>query len=111
MCFDNRSGIHRRKFSEICLGTETREDLFSQEKCIVLPGTNKFAQLSIAVDFPNVGGHLDTWNIEILGPVVLKVLAKARLKGEMIDNFLLSGFEEQDMMRLALMLIFWFLGD
>ncbi|KAK4763055.1 hypothetical protein SAY86_008823 [Trapa natans] len=34
-------------------------------------GTNRIALLSVAVGLPNVGGHFETWNTGILGPVAL----------------------------------------
>ncbi|KAK3224226.1 hypothetical protein Dsin_011251 [Dipteronia sinensis] len=34
-------------------------------------GTNRIALLSVAVGLPNVGGHYETWNTGILGPVAL----------------------------------------
>ncbi|CAL5197466.1 unnamed protein product [Lathyrus oleraceus] len=34
-------------------------------------GTNTIALLSVAVGLPSVGGHFETWNTGILGPVVM----------------------------------------
>lgn len=43
------------------------------------PGANKIALLSIAVGLPNVGGHFESWNTGILGPVVLHGLDQGKL--------------------------------
>ncbi|KAH9618071.1 hypothetical protein KSS87_018105 [Heliosperma pusillum] len=50
-----------------------------RKKVNLQPGTNKLALLSIAVGLPNVGGHFETWNTGILGPVVLEGLDKGKL--------------------------------
>ncbi|XP_074308121.1 beta-galactosidase 3-like [Silene latifolia] len=50
-----------------------------RKKVNLQPGTNKFALLSIAVGLPNVGGHFETWDTGILGPVVLEGLDKGKL--------------------------------
>ncbi|AES95050.1 putative beta-galactosidase [Medicago truncatula] len=42
-------------------------------------GTNTIALLSVAVGLPNVGGHFETWNTGILGPVVIHGLDKGKL--------------------------------
>ncbi|MBA0677639.1 hypothetical protein Goari_019036 [Gossypium aridum] len=41
-------------------------------------GTNKIALLSVAVGLPNVGGHFETWNTGILGPVALHGLDQGK---------------------------------
>ncbi|KAG5089440.1 hypothetical protein JHK86_002052 [Glycine max] len=42
-------------------------------------GTNRIALLSVAVGLPNVGGHFETWNTGILGPVVLRGFDQGKL--------------------------------
>ena len=42
-------------------------------------GTNRIALLSVAVGLPNVGGHFETWNTGILGPVALHGLDQGKL--------------------------------
>nr|KYP66909.1 Beta-galactosidase 3 [Cajanus cajan] len=42
-------------------------------------GTNKIALLSVAVGLQNVGGHFETWNTGILGPVALRGLDQGKL--------------------------------
>ncbi|KAI4325453.1 hypothetical protein MLD38_030853 [Melastoma candidum] len=51
----------------------TREDrkFTYQGKVNLQAGTNRIALLSVAVGLPNVGGHFETWNTGILGPVAL----------------------------------------
>ncbi|XP_023003076.1 beta-galactosidase 3 [Cucurbita maxima] len=42
-------------------------------------GQNTIALLSVAVGLPNVGGHYETWNTGILGPVALHGLDQGKL--------------------------------
>ncbi|XP_019444794.1 PREDICTED: beta-galactosidase 3-like isoform X1 [Lupinus angustifolius] len=42
-------------------------------------GTNRIALLSVAVGLPNVGGHFETWNTGILGPIELHGLDQGKL--------------------------------
>uniref|UniRef100_A0A0A0KMB2 beta-galactosidase n=1 Tax=Cucumis sativus TaxID=3659 RepID=A0A0A0KMB2_CUCSA len=42
-------------------------------------GRNTIALLSVAVGLPNVGGHFETWNTGILGPVALHGLDQGKL--------------------------------
>ncbi|KAG7969843.1 hypothetical protein I3843_07G053100 [Carya illinoinensis] len=41
-------------------------------------GTNRIALLSVAVGLPNVGGHFETWDTGILGPVALHGLDQGK---------------------------------
>ncbi|XP_061345601.1 beta-galactosidase 3-like [Gastrolobium bilobum] len=41
-------------------------------------GTNRIALLSVAVGLPNIGGHFETWNTGILGPIVLHGLDQGK---------------------------------
>ncbi|RDX76506.1 Beta-galactosidase 3 [Mucuna pruriens] len=78
-------------------------------------GTNRIALLSVAVGLPNVGGHFETWNTGILGPVVLHGLDQGRwdlswqkwtyqvgLKGEAMNLASPNGISSVDWMQSAL---------
>ncbi|XP_004146490.1 beta-galactosidase 3 [Cucumis sativus] len=78
-------------------------------------GTNKIGLLSVAVGLPNVGGHFETWNTGILGPVVLyglrqgkwdlssqKWTYKVGLKGEAMNLISPSGFSPVEWMQASL---------
>ncbi|XP_078432092.1 beta-galactosidase-like [Wolffia australiana] len=67
-------------------------------------GSNKISILSVAVGLPNGGEHFETWNVGVLGPVVLNGLAQGKrdlswqkwtysigLKGEHLGLHSLSG--------------------
>ncbi|GMH06508.1 hypothetical protein Nepgr_008348 [Nepenthes gracilis] len=55
----------------------TRRFTFA-EKVNLHAGTNEIALLSIEVGLPNVGGHFETWNTGILGPVLLHGLNQGK---------------------------------
>ncbi|XP_057529254.1 beta-galactosidase 3-like [Amaranthus tricolor] len=59
-------------------GRKSRRFTFSQ-KVNLQQGTNKIALLSISVGLQNVGGHFESWNTGILGPVVLHGLDQGKL--------------------------------
>ncbi|GAB4848513.1 Beta-galactosidase 3 [Ancistrocladus abbreviatus] len=59
-------------------GTRENRRFTFTEKVNLHAGTNKIALLSIAVGLPNVGGHFETWNTGILGPVVLHGLDQGK---------------------------------
>ncbi|KAG9146064.1 hypothetical protein Leryth_016612 [Lithospermum erythrorhizon] len=78
----------------------TREDrrITYKEKVHLQAGNNRISLLSVAVGLQNVGGHFESWNTGIVGPVVLygldqgkRDLSRAKwtyqvgLKGESID--------------------------
>ncbi|PPD99769.1 hypothetical protein GOBAR_DD03175 [Gossypium barbadense] len=78
-------------------------------------GTNKIALLSVAVGLPNVGGHYETWNTGILGPVALHGLDQGKwdlsrqkwtyqvgLKGEAMDLVSPNGFSSVEWMAASL---------
>ncbi|CAN1344382.1 Beta-galactosidase 3 [Linum perenne] len=59
----------------------TREDrkFTYRGKVDLRSGKNKIALLSVAVGLPNVGGHFETWNTGVSGPVVLHGLDQGKL--------------------------------
>ncbi|GAA0173395.1 galactosidase [Lithospermum erythrorhizon] len=78
----------------------TREDrrITYKEKVHLQAGNNRISLLSVAVGLQNVGGHFESWNTGIVGPVVLygldqgkRDLSRAKwtyqvgLKGESMD--------------------------
>ncbi|KAK7367342.1 hypothetical protein VNO80_09353 [Phaseolus coccineus] len=78
-------------------------------------GTNRIALLSVAVGLPNVGGHFETWNTGILGPVVLRGLDQGKwdlswqkwtyqvgLKGEAMNLASPNGITSVEWMQSAL---------
>ncbi|KAF1873505.1 hypothetical protein Lal_00027543 [Lupinus albus] len=78
-------------------------------------GTNRIALLSVAVGLPNVGGHFETWNTGILGPIALHGLDQGNLdlswkkwtyqvglKGEAMDLASPNGISSVEWMQTAL---------
>ncbi|CAL0331891.1 unnamed protein product [Lupinus luteus] len=78
-------------------------------------GTNRIALLSVAVGLPNVGGHFETWNTGILGPIALHGLDQGKLdlswnkwtyqvglKGEAMDLASPNGISSVEWMQTAL---------
>ncbi|XP_027074931.1 beta-galactosidase 3 [Coffea arabica] len=59
-------------------GTRENRRFTFKEKVNLHAGTNKIALLSVAVGLPNVGGHFETWNTGILGPVALHGLDQGK---------------------------------
>ncbi|GAB2279505.1 Beta-galactosidase 3 [Dionaea muscipula] len=55
-------------------GTREMRRFTFKEKVNLNAGMNKISLLSIAVGLPNIGGHFESWNAGILGPVVLQGL-------------------------------------
>ncbi|KAL3505338.1 hypothetical protein ACH5RR_035179 [Cinchona calisaya] len=89
----------------------TREDMRVRFNGPVnfLPGTNRIALLSIAVGLPNNGIHFETWNLGVLGPVVVhgldhgdkdlswqKWTYKVGLKGESMNLVSPDGVSKVD---------------
>ncbi|CAH9119279.1 unnamed protein product [Cuscuta epithymum] len=62
------------QLSGSAFGTRQDRRLTFKEKVNLRAGTNKIALLSVAVGLQNVGGHFETWNTGILGPVALEGL-------------------------------------
>ncbi|KAJ9703598.1 hypothetical protein PVL29_005077 [Vitis rotundifolia] len=59
-------------------GTREYRRFTHTEKVNLHAGTNTIALLSVAVGLPNVGGHFETWNTGILGPVALHGLDQGK---------------------------------
>ncbi|KAL4280485.1 hypothetical protein GQ457_03G001550 [Hibiscus cannabinus] len=67
-------GIHvfiNGQLSGSAFGTRQRKRFSFTENINLRPGENTISILSIAVGLPNIGTHFETWNIGVLGPVVL----------------------------------------
>ncbi|KAI3712856.1 hypothetical protein L1987_71424 [Smallanthus sonchifolius] len=52
-------------------GTRKHRKVSYQEKINLRAGSNKIALLSVAMGLPNIGGHYETWETGVLGPVAL----------------------------------------
>ncbi|KAL7131412.1 hypothetical protein ABFS83_12G001500 [Erythranthe nasuta] len=52
-------------------GTRQNRRFTFKGKVNLRAGSNKIGLLSVAVGLPNVGGHYETWNTGVLGPVAL----------------------------------------
>lgn len=78
-------------------------------------GKNKIALLSVAVGLPNVGGHYETWNTGVLGPVALHGLDQGKqdlswakwtyqvgLKGEAMNVISPDGISSVDWLQGSL---------
>nr|GMC99035.1 beta-galactosidase 3 [Ipomoea batatas] len=59
-------------------GTRQNRRFIFNGKVNLNAGTNRIALLSVAVGLPNIGGHFETWNTGILGPVVLHGLDQGK---------------------------------
>ncbi|CAN7082409.1 unnamed protein product [Brassica oleracea var. botrytis] len=59
------------QLSGSAFGTRENRRFTYRGKINLHSGTNKIALLSVAVGLPNVGGHFESWNTGILGPVAL----------------------------------------
>ncbi|KAK6922654.1 D-galactoside/L-rhamnose binding SUEL lectin domain [Dillenia turbinata] len=59
-------------------GTRENRRFVYTGKVNLRAGTNRIALLSVAVGLPNIGGHFETWNTGILGPVALQGLDQGK---------------------------------
>lgn len=79
-------------------GTRENRRFTYKGKINLRAGSNKISLLSVAVGLPNVGGHYETWNTGVLGPIALHGLDQGKkdltwakwtyqvgLKGEAMD--------------------------
>ncbi|XVF15839.1 hypothetical protein REPUB_Repub09cG0190900 [Reevesia pubescens] len=66
------------QLSGSAFGTRENRRFTYTGKVKLRAGTNKIALLSVAVGLPNVGGHFETWNTGILGPVALHGLDQGK---------------------------------
>ncbi|KAK4490681.1 hypothetical protein RD792_001373 [Penstemon davidsonii] len=68
------------ELSDSAFGTRgNRRFTFNKKINNLRAGSNRIALLSVAVGLPNVGGHFETWNTGVLGPVALRGLDKGKL--------------------------------
>ncbi|CAK9157086.1 unnamed protein product [Ilex paraguariensis] len=86
------------QLSGSAFGTRQNRRFTFTGKVNLRAGTNRIALLSVAVGLPNVGGHFETWNTGVLGPVALHGLDQGKwdlswakwnyqvgLRGEVMD--------------------------
>ncbi|KAL3723779.1 hypothetical protein ACJRO7_035880 [Eucalyptus globulus] len=66
------------QLSGSAFGTRQNRRFTYSGKVNLRAGTNRIALLSVAVGLPNVGGHYETWNTGILGPVALHGLDQGK---------------------------------
>ncbi|KAL3527159.1 hypothetical protein ACH5RR_011815 [Cinchona calisaya] len=96
-------------------GTRRNRRFMFKEKVNLHAGTNKIALLSVAVGLPNIGGHFETWNTGILGPVALHGLDQGKwdltwgkwtyqvgLKGEAMNAVSPTGISSVEWMQSSL---------
>ncbi|KAK8710392.1 hypothetical protein V6N13_145716 [Hibiscus sabdariffa] len=96
-------------------GTRENRRFTYKGKVNLHAGSNRIALLSVAVGLPNIGGHFETWNTGILGPVALDGLDQGKwdlsrkkwtyqvgLKGEAMDLAAPNGFSSVEWMEVSL---------
>ncbi|KAK6924429.1 Beta-galactosidase, beta-sandwich domain [Dillenia turbinata] len=66
------------ELSGSAFGTRENRRFTYAGKANLRVGTNRIALLSVAVGLPNIGGHFETWNTGILGPVALQGLDQGK---------------------------------
>nr|KAJ0215945.1 hypothetical protein LSAT_V11C300130520 [Lactuca sativa] len=59
------------EYSGSSFGTRKHRKVMYKEKINLHGGINKIALLSVAMGLPNMGGHYETWETGVLGPVAL----------------------------------------
>lgn len=59
------------QLSGSAFGTRENRRFTYKGKINLRAGSNKISLLSVAVGLPNVGGHYETWNTGVLGPIAL----------------------------------------
>lgn len=59
------------QLSGSAFGTRENRRFTYKGKINLHAGSNKISLLSVAVGLPNVGGHYETWNTGVLGPIAL----------------------------------------
>ncbi|KAK1433309.1 hypothetical protein QVD17_10219 [Tagetes erecta] len=86
------------ELSGSAFGTRENRRITYKEKVNLRPGNNKISLLSVAMGLPNIGGHYETWETGVMGPVALYGLDQGKqdlswakwtyqvgLKGEAMD--------------------------
>ncbi|CAN6984548.1 hypothetical protein BRARA_A00214 [Brassica rapa] len=66
------------QLSGSAFGTRQNRRFTYRGKINLHSGANRIALLSVAVGLPNVGGHFESWNTGILGPVALHGLSQGK---------------------------------
>ncbi|GER40398.1 beta-galactosidase [Striga asiatica] len=103
------------ELSGSAFGTREHRRVMFKDKVNLRAGSNTISLLSVAVGLPNVGGHFETWNTGILGPVALRGLDKGKLdltwakwtyqvglKGEAMNLISPDGVSSVDWMKTSL---------
>ncbi|KAL2520473.1 Beta-galactosidase 3 [Forsythia ovata] len=103
------------QLSGSAFGTRQNRRFAFKGKVNLHAGSNKIALLSVAVGLPNVGGHYETWNTGVLGPVALHGLDQGKwdlswakwtyqvgLKGEAMNLNSPNGISAVDWMQGSL---------
>ncbi|KAK2990447.1 hypothetical protein RJ640_011195, partial [Escallonia rubra] len=103
------------QLSGYAFGTRENRRFTFTGKVNLHAGTNRIALLSVAVGLPNIGGHFETWNTGVLGPVALHGLDQGKwdlswqkwtyqvgLKGEAMNLVSLNGISSVDWMQGSL---------
>ncbi|KAK3026534.1 hypothetical protein RJ639_041831, partial [Escallonia herrerae] len=103
------------QLSGYAFGTRENRRFTFTGKVKLHAGTNRIALLSVAVGLPNIGGHFETWNTGVLGPVALHGLDQGKwdlswqkwtyqvgLKGEAMNLVSLNGISSVDWMQGSL---------
>ncbi|PIN16631.1 Beta-galactosidase [Handroanthus impetiginosus] len=96
-------------------GTRQNRRFTFKGKVNLRAGSNTIALLSVAVGLPNVGGHFETWNTGVLGPVALLGLDQGKwdlswakwtyqvgLKGEAMNLVSPNSISSVDWMQVSL---------
>ncbi|KZV16514.1 Beta-galactosidase 3 isoform 1 [Dorcoceras hygrometricum] len=66
------------QLSGSAFGTRENRRFTYKGKINLRAGANKISLLSVAVGLPNVGGHYETWNTGVLGPIALHGLDQGK---------------------------------
>ncbi|XP_073150771.1 beta-galactosidase 3 [Henckelia pumila] len=66
------------QLSGSAFGTRENRRFTYKGKINLRAGSNKISLLSVAVGLPNVGGHYETWNTGVLGPIALHGLDQGK---------------------------------
>ncbi|KAH7566338.1 hypothetical protein JRO89_XS08G0140000 [Xanthoceras sorbifolium] len=103
------------QLSGSAFGTRQNRRFTYTGKVNLRAGTNRIALLSVAVGLPNVGGHYETWNTGILGPVALHGIDQGKwdlswqkwtyqvgLKGEAMNLVSPNGISSVEWMQASL---------
>ncbi|CAM8915603.1 unnamed protein product [Rhodiola kirilowii] len=103
------------QLSGSAFGTRENRRFVYKGKINLRAGSNKIALLSVAVGLPNIGGHFETWNTGVLGPVAMHGLNSGKwdlswqqwtyqvgLKGEAMNLVSPDGISSVEWMQSSL---------